>query len=76
MGFPMMTPYLLMVAITCPLTVVLATAGVSAAISRPGPKGGRNPVEGKALAFYGETPYPVRGCAMHCANGAPSPLGM
>lgn len=56
MGFPMMTPYLLIVAITSPFTPVLATSGVSAAISRPGRTGWR--LEGKVLPFDGTTPYP------------------
>lgn len=36
----------------------LVTLGLSK-VTRPGPKGGRNPVEGKALAFYGAKPYPA-----------------
>ena len=34
----------------------MVTLGLSK-VTRPGPKGGRNPVEGSALAFHGAKPH-------------------
>ena len=51
--------------------VLLAIKSGSFKVTRPGPKGGRNPVEGKTLAFYGAKPHPERSCAMHCADSSP-----
>ncbi|TNH82287.1 hypothetical protein CF138_18300 [Aeromonas hydrophila] len=62
----MMTQYLLMVAITCPLTVVLATAGVSAAISHPGRTGD---IPSKASPYHSMGQRHIQNAvgAMHCA---------
>ena len=55
-----MTQHLLIVTIASPPVPVAASSWVSTANSRPGPKGGRNPAEGKALTFDGALPYPER----------------